>query len=1051
MANFCNKCGTRLSPGAKFCPTCGQKMMSAAQAPGQSNLPPQPQQAAPQPQKVPRKASAPSAPRKMSSISPILCAILAVVMLAELVIIAYVRPGILKKDPGTSGYMTESENGSSFFGGDPGSIPGDVMISDDEEAIFSQLDYATEEFPEGPLMTSEIAFRYSDEQIESAPVRTARVSPENPVADFGDVKIDLKSWNLENEEDELILRDLPEVESEEDDGLTFKCWDISLASGQDEFTTSVAITVPRTSGAPVDCVSFNEETGEWEDEYSELSADGTQRTIYVTHFCVKGYYFDKEAFELKEGDLTVELDHGIYAEKVSKKENSGFGKSFVNRMILPVKLDQDRMWQMYQKKDMDDAGKFPELVRIISKGVDNTIIARRMYDKSDTLNTYFGYGGFATNIASLLQVAPGACEVIGAVCTVHDVMLTTIKVVAEAASGNTAFAGAVMDAALNHKLDITGMAVGAATPIAALISATAGLWFTVAGIVIFSVSIMYSEYEQNKEWAASSKMEDPLYLYRGYYKGGILRADFGGDKSKSQRLGSGKASEYQYVTMKKPASMEPDKFNKLAAVVNKKGLGRVSSPNNGWTEAFVEIIKAYPGEASCLDKVLDELYLSYASVFWELPDSAIYAYRRDYKASADIEWLTDSDKETMIRNYVFELKIQTREMLQEAAKTVQREEYKEQLRKMKKEAVPLLNTQLVFHVQDTGLAAGESFRNSVYYYDWTTAKENRGLDGKNGKFALYKVSMQFEGAEKPLFVPVDYSGEEGDFRKYYPYSLEGGFLPKMPFSKDSDVVFKCTFYHYMMMGCPKAMIFTNMKDPNAKKERVEIDLSEVDGKKKQVDIYLKVGGEREEETYELLLKEDPSMNFNRSSEAWGPDTHEAGDSPGLQQNATLRIEKNGKVTLTVPEFRVKRERLYYDYDKGAYDRWEYSRNAFTCTGVFADTNLILLTEIPGVSGKRTYSTYKSMYSKESVYWHEAGVEKPVVFEEGKNQDIKKISYIYLDRNKETGKVWHVTLGVDGLVVQHWKESGGSGDKESEMGMKIEFDVVGADTDQAPSG
>ena len=1040
MANFCNKCGTRLSPGAKFCPTCGQKMMSAAQTPGQSNLPPRQENAAPQ-------------PRKASSISPILCAILAIVMLAELVIIAYVRPGILKKDPGTSGYMTaESESGS--FSGDPGSSSaGDVMISDDEEAIFSQLDYASEEFPEGPLMTSEIAFRYSDEQIESAPVRTARVSPENPVADFGDVKIDLKSWNLENEEDELILRDLPEVESEEDDGLTFKCWDISLASGQDEFTTSVAITVPRTSGAPVDCVSFNEETGEWEDEYSELSADGTQRTIYVTHFCVKGYYFDKEAFELKEGDLTVELDHGIYAEKVSKKENSGFGKSFVNRMILPVKLDQDRMWQMYQKKDMDDAGQFPELVRLISQGVDNAIVARRMYDKSDTLNTYFGYGGFATNIASLLQVAPGACEVIGAVCTVHDVMLTTIKVVAEAASGNTAFAGAVMDAALNHKLDITGMAVGAATPIAALISATAGLWFTVAGIVIFSVSIMYSEYEQNKEWAASSKMEDPLYLYRGYYKGGILRADFGGDKSKSQRLGSGKASEYQYVTMKKPASMDEAKYEKLAAAVNRKGLGQVgqNKSNAGWANAFVEIIRAYPGEASCLEKVLDELYYGYAGVFWELPDEAIYAFKRDYKATADIEWVTDTEKQQMISDYVAELKIQTRPILQEAAKTVQREEYKEQLKKMKNQTVPLLNTQLVFHVQDSGLAAGESFRNSVYYYDWTTAKENRGLDGKNGKFALYKVSMQFEDAQKPLFVPVDYSGEEGDFRKYYPYSLEGGFLPKMPFSKDSDVVFKCTFYHYMMMGCPKAMIFTNMKDPNAKKERVEIDLSEVDGKKKQVDIYLKVGGEREEETYELLLKEDPSMNFNRSSEAWGPDTHEAGDSPGLQQNATLRIEKNGKVTLTVPEFRVKRERLYDDYDKGAYDRWEYSRNAFTCTGVFADTNLILLTEIPGVSGKRTYSTYKSMYSKESVYWHEAGVEKPVVFEEGKNQDIKKISYIYLDRNKETGKVWHVTLGVDGLVVQHWKESGGSGDKESEMGMKIEFDVVGADTDQAPSG
>ena len=66
MANFCKNCGTRLSPGAKFCPTCGQKMMSAAQAPGQSNLPPRQENAAPQP----RKAAAPQ-PRKASSISPV--------------------------------------------------------------------------------------------------------------------------------------------------------------------------------------------------------------------------------------------------------------------------------------------------------------------------------------------------------------------------------------------------------------------------------------------------------------------------------------------------------------------------------------------------------------------------------------------------------------------------------------------------------------------------------------------------------------------------------------------------------------------------------------------------------------------------------------------------------------------------------------------------------------------------------------------------------------------------------------------------------------------
>ena len=63
MANFCHKCGTRLAPGAGFCPNCGQKILSAGKLPGQKDVPgqenaarqPRQKKAAPQP----RKASLP--------------------------------------------------------------------------------------------------------------------------------------------------------------------------------------------------------------------------------------------------------------------------------------------------------------------------------------------------------------------------------------------------------------------------------------------------------------------------------------------------------------------------------------------------------------------------------------------------------------------------------------------------------------------------------------------------------------------------------------------------------------------------------------------------------------------------------------------------------------------------------------------------------------------------------------------------------------------------------------------------------------------------------
>ncbi len=1005
MAKICSSCGAEVRDGAQFCPECGKKIQ------GENKVSPKVQ--------IP-VVNTKNTAKKSSPIDNVLIAALSVVMIAELVIIAYVKPGILRTDHESTGTVAVEQVNNAI---EEGSTD---LTEEQIEAMLSQIDYS-EDFPEPLSSTGELAFRYTREQIENAPVQKAKVTRDDPTADFGSVKVDLMSWNLENEEDELILRTLPEIYSEEDD-LTFQCWDFSLASGQDEFITSVGITFERNSGAAMDGLSFNDETGLWEDEYCELSEDGSQRTMYVTHFCVKGFYFDKDELELKKGNLDVNLDHGIYCETLAKDSQKKGMMGYVNRMTLPVKVDEDRMWQMYKKKNLDDVGKLPELIKAVSTDADKAAEARRVYDKSDCINTFFGYVGFGSNIVSLFSVAPEAMMLIGAVCLMSDILLTPLKVIEEANSGNRGFANAIWDATMNHKLDLTGTAVGISAPAAAVFSTTAGLWFGVAAIALFSFTVVYNQSMEIEDLIASVKMKDPKTLYKGYYSFALLRADFGSKMTKDV----GK-EEYAYAIMKKPSSMDQKKYDALAAAVAKKGLREKDM--SGWAQAFVEIIKAYPGEASYLQTVLDELYYSYANLFWELPPEKVEAFKKEYGATADISSLTQEQKHKISQDYAFEVKIRTRSVLQEAAKTVQREQYKEYITSMKEKMVPLLNTQLIFHLKDESLGEGQTLKDSVYYYDWRTSKENRKVRANKGNYGNYTVSMKFEGADKPLFYPVDYTGEEGDPKQYYPYGATGCFLPVMP--GKGDVIFSCTLYHYMMMGCPERMIFTDPKNPDAEPENVLIDISAVDGIKKKVDIYLKVGGSKEDEQYKLRISDD---RFDAGTNV----TVSLGD-PQPPEISTLTIHPNGSFDLEVAsmgelEWMIDEQRQI-----------SVSRQGFSCKGLLIYTREKnrrgLLTSMDEVSSESVCTDFslKKRHPESAETYYKTSFSDAAVMpkdEKSNNWEALSESYSYIDitLDEKTGKPKKIQLGLRGgykYSVTTQKETREHEDKKT----YITFEVI----------
>ena len=86
MAQFCEKCGTRLNPGAVFCPECGAKIAPPAQ----------PQQYADPPEKAPGAYPGKS---KKSPVWTVLLIVFSVLLIGELAVASFVAPGFLLRAP----------------------------------------------------------------------------------------------------------------------------------------------------------------------------------------------------------------------------------------------------------------------------------------------------------------------------------------------------------------------------------------------------------------------------------------------------------------------------------------------------------------------------------------------------------------------------------------------------------------------------------------------------------------------------------------------------------------------------------------------------------------------------------------------------------------------------------------------------------------------------------------------------------------------------------------------------------------------------------------
>ena len=819
---FCGKCGSKLTPGSSFCPNCGAK----AAVPHSGNTPVQ----APTPV---REIYAGARPKKKRS--PGLTALiitLSVTLAAEGVVAGIWFPGFF--NPGDS----------SGGGGD------------DTSAVFN-------------MGTEDIPLRYSDSDVENAEPLTAKVSEDNPTAEFGGVKVELKSWNLENEDDTLTVRELKELDGG-DDGWCIKAYDFSLESGQREFDTSVKITIPCDDdpGDIVSCVSFNEEEDRWEDLYSEKSADGKSYILYTNHFSKKGVKKLKYVYRdgaLKENDTgeTVDLDSGVFKERTDRLKK---GQS---RMEASVWYDRKILWDMYALKTVDDAKEIGETLNYFVK-YDEAVLRQKMEADNAAAGGFIGTAGALDNLNTLLKNAGYKAPYVSYVLTAADLALTMMRVHSDALENKRPYWEALNESMIKNDKVITESVVSASATIG--VGATyGGLAGAVAGLAVWGAFRLADKFTTPTTWYNTTTPEWKDMYNRFYYSG--AKVDCGSEEAKA----AASAGNGAYAVMKKPASMKKEKWETLSASINKKPLIITYNKSKGtfkyknFSNAYKELIKLYANDPANLEKVLDEFFQSYANAFWNMSDKAMTNYvkkqcskledndyfEEEFLLAGDIsrpDKLLPEDAAEIKTNFIASVKSGTAEIMMDALDDAVYESYKK-VEKGMDELCRLLNKKIEFRVVDRSLQEGESFEKSIYYTDWQEIKENEEYLPKNNKSGggydddpEFITPMRF-AFEDALFKPMGPKRENIPYTEYHPY--RDTFTPRVDKSKktDKDVVYTCTLYHYLMMGSPKQMIFRDARDPEkyAEEEKVYADivLPEFDEKTSTIEAKVIVEGDND--------------------------------------------------------------------------------------------------------------------------------------------------------------------------------------------------------------
>gem|GEM_PF-3364810 len=838
-------CGTRLSKGAKYCRGCGKAVRTES-----------------------------SGGRRP------LAGVLAVCIFLCFLLTAFWKPGFLRSDKaGKPSQQTSWQKPGK--GGTADAVPAADAVST------AQADAG-----EGSMIptTDQIPLRYSRNQRDNAPVLSAEYRPGQGRIVLGDVSVDIPSWELE-ENDRIEVRELPEL-SRGEEGWSLRAYDFSLASGIHEFDSDLTLRIPREGrgNGLSGCVWYNEDSGMWEDIYSEVSEDGKYYTIYTDHFSLFGekkYRFDGRSMDLVLDDGSrIDLDDGIFVECHLNGRN---------RMLDQVMINYECMWNLFQKKNLENVKDIDKSIRLLTaEPKEIAALTEGGYPPGvDTVGEIFGWTG---NGDSALEIAADLVgnespspAVLGKSLAITDVLLTGYKVYAEAKSDrNTPYSTALVNTINNHKLDLAGTTFSVA---GALAPASLNPVFAIIGLSMYTISQAYQYYYVDgiEEWNKKYYPEEGE-VFRRFYESAGVRLYYKTDALKAQA-----EKDYHVALMEKPANMDSRKYTVFRDYINQRGGLRTDS-YKGFAPAFSKLIELYADDPASLELVLDDFYHSVSRAIWMLPDdpesqkTPVVSFLNDYKGlGKDPFALTRSKQLKLSESYFMKLKVDTTQILENVAHKYQRKGCEELVRKMEKEFLPVLNRTLRFRVSDGALASGQKFGDSVYCVDWQSINSNwryRSLPDTEGSVFDdgFTAPIRFDRVSGPVFLPLDYDGTVLSERCYYPY--DPNFIPRAV--KNSNIVFRCTYFHYLMMGAPKQMVFRNMK--NGKEVKAAIMIPKIDPKEitDATDVYITVNRKKLEipRISTTLLYKDMVAD------------HE-GQTLGQSPENRLTVSPSGEVTFTL--------------------------------------------------------------------------------------------------------------------------------------------------------
>ncbi len=155
----------------------------------------------------------------------------------------------------------------------------------------------------------------------------------------GEVTVELCPWNIENDEETLEVRLLPE-KTDPETGAVLTGYDISYASGQSELETSNPIYLPVTAGEDEtgDILWKNPESGLWEAAYYELT-DDNRYEVLLPHL---GQLAERKRKKTQTapkaaglfGRLKADISESPLTEKMLAAQPSGISESALTEKTL---------------------------------------------------------------------------------------------------------------------------------------------------------------------------------------------------------------------------------------------------------------------------------------------------------------------------------------------------------------------------------------------------------------------------------------------------------------------------------------------------------------------------------------------------------------------------------------------------------------------------------------------------------------------------------------------------------------------------------------------